>query len=91
MQCYMRMGTCQVIHPITSFCKEGRHNNFDGAYVGGLPSGINIRESPKIGISFEGMPFIRTADGACKRKKAATLLPFLSLQVLVIISQLPLV
>lgn len=59
-------GYVGVIHPIVSFSKEGTHTNFDGAYVGGLPTGINIWKSSKIGFSFEVVPFIRAADGASK-------------------------
>ncbi|WP_343691153.1 hypothetical protein [Chitinophaga sp.] len=59
-------GYIGVIHPIVSFSKEGTHTNFDGAYVGGMPTGINIWKSPKIGFSFEVVPFIRAADGTSK-------------------------
>lgn len=59
-------GYVGIIHPIVTFSKDGTHTNFDGAYVGGLPTGINIWKSQKIGFSFEVVPFIRVADGASK-------------------------
>lgn len=55
-----------TIHPIVTFSKEKPVYNFDGAYVGGLPAGINIWKSPKIGFSFEFVPFIRAVDGSSK-------------------------
>ncbi|MDR6339214.1 hypothetical protein HNQ91_002265 [Filimonas zeae] len=59
-------GYVGVIHPIVTFSKDGTHTNFDGAYVGGLPTGINIWKSRRIGFSFEVVPFIRAADGTSK-------------------------
>jgi hypothetical protein len=55
-----------TIHPIVTVSKNKPAYNFDGAYVGGLPAGINIWKSPKIGFSFEFVPFIRAADGTSK-------------------------
>ena len=55
-----------TIHPIVTFSNDNPHYNFDGAYVGGLPTGINIWKSPKIGFSFEFVPFIRAEDGSSK-------------------------
>ncbi|MBW8683095.1 hypothetical protein [Chitinophaga rhizophila] len=59
-------GYVGVLHPIVTFGNGGVHTNFDGAYVGGLPTGINIWKSPKIGFTFEVVPFIRAADGTSK-------------------------
>ncbi|SIT34453.1 hypothetical protein SAMN05421788_11665 [Filimonas lacunae] len=59
-------GYVGIIHPIVTFSKDGTHTNFDGAYVGGLPTGINIWKSSGIGFSFEVVPFIRAADGTSK-------------------------
>lgn len=39
------------------------HKNFDGAYVVGLPTGINIWKSAKIGFSMECVPFVRVLGG----------------------------
>lgn len=57
------VGYAGIIHPIVTFGDGGAHTNFNGAYVGGLPMGINIWKSPKIGFSFAVVPFIRIADG----------------------------
>jgi hypothetical protein len=59
-------GYVGILHPIVTFGNDGAHTNFDGAYVGGLPTGINIWKSPKIGFSLEIVPFIRVADGTSK-------------------------
>jgi hypothetical protein len=59
-------GYVGTIHPIVTFSKDKPAYNFDGAYVAGLPTGINIWKSPKIGFSFEFVPFIRAADGSSK-------------------------
>jgi hypothetical protein len=59
-------GYVGIMHPTVSFSNDGTHTNFDGAYVGGLPTGINIWKSAKLGFTFEVVPFIRAADGASK-------------------------
>jgi hypothetical protein len=59
-------GYVGIIHPIVTFGNGPTHTNFDGAYVGGLPTGINIWKSPKIGFTFEVVPFIRAAAGTSK-------------------------
>jgi hypothetical protein len=59
-------GYVGIMHPIVTFSNEGTHTNFDGAYVGGLPTGINIWKSSKIGFSFEVVPFIRASNGTSK-------------------------
>lgn len=59
-------GYVGILNPIVTFNNEGTHTNFDGAYVGGLPTGINIWKSAKIGFTFEIVPFIRAAEGTSK-------------------------
>jgi len=59
-------GYVGIMHPIVTFGNDGAHTNFDGAYVGGLPTGINIWKSAQIGFSLEVVPFIRVADGTSK-------------------------
>jgi hypothetical protein len=60
-------GYVGTIHPIVTYSSNEKPvYNFDGAYVGGLPTGINIWKSPKIGFSFEFVPFIRAANGSSK-------------------------
>ncbi|WP_207632483.1 hypothetical protein [Foetidibacter luteolus] len=66
-QTYPRIvGYVGVLHPIVSFSSEKPHYNFDGSYTGGLPTGINIWKSAKIGFSAEFVPFIRSEKGASK-------------------------
>ena len=55
-----------TIHPIVTFSKNKPLYNFDGAYVGGLPTGINIWKNAKIGFSLEFVPFIRASGGSSK-------------------------
>jgi hypothetical protein len=59
-------GYVGTIHPIVTYSSNKPLYNFDGAYVGGLPTGINIWKSPRIGFSFEFVPYIRSADGSSK-------------------------
>src|SRR5687767_768030 len=56
-------GYVGFMHPLVTFNNTGTHKNFDGAYVGGLPAGINIWKSARIGFSMEFVPFIRAAEG----------------------------
>lgn len=60
------VGYVGIIHPIVTFGNGGAHTNFDGAYIGGLPIGINVWRNPKIGFSFAVVPFVRVADGRVK-------------------------
>lgn len=60
------MGYVGIVHPIVTLGNKGAHMNFDDAYVGGLPCGINIWKSSKIGFSMEFVPYIRAADGTSK-------------------------
>lgn len=59
-------GYVGIIHPLVTFNDAGSQKNFDGAYVGGLPTGINIWKSAKVGFSMEFVPFIRAANGDSK-------------------------
>jgi hypothetical protein len=59
-------GYVGIMHPLFTFNKTGTQKNFDGAYVAGLPVGINIWKSSKIGFSMEFVPFIRATDGDSK-------------------------
>jgi len=59
-------GYVGTIHPIVTYSRKKPAYNFDGAYVGGLPTGINIWKSARIGFSFEFVPFIRAVDGSSK-------------------------
>lgn len=52
-------GYVGILHPLVTFDKDQAVKNFDGYYVGGLPVGINIWKSKKVGFSAEFVPFIR--------------------------------
>jgi len=58
-------GYIGIIHPIITFNSEGSHTNFKDSYIVGMPIGINIWKSSKIGFSSEIVPFIKaTAHGS---------------------------
>lgn len=59
-------GYVGIVHPLVTFSKEGTHTNFDESYVVGMPTGINIWKSAKIGFSAEFVPFVRAQDGTSK-------------------------
>lgn len=59
-------GYVGILHPLVTYSKDAPHYNFDGAYVVGMPTGINIWKSSKIGFSMEFVPFIRAANGGSK-------------------------
>lgn len=52
-----------IVHPITTFSKNETVTNFKDFYVVGMPVGINIWKSQKIGFTFEVVPFIRSEKG----------------------------
>jgi hypothetical protein len=60
------MGYVGVLHPLVTYSKDEPHYNFDGSYVVGIPTGINIWKSAKIGFSMEFVPLIRAANGTSK-------------------------
>lgn len=59
-------GYVGILHPIVTFSDDGTTTNFDSYYVVGLPTGINIWKSPKIGFSAEFVPLIRAEKGTSK-------------------------
>ncbi len=59
-------GYVGILHPIVTFSNEKTTTNFNNSYVGGLPVGINIWKSKKIGFSAEFVPFIRVENSAAK-------------------------
>lgn len=59
-------GYVGILHPIVTFSDEGTTTNFDNYYVVGLPTGINIWKSPKIGFSAEFVPLVRAEKGTSK-------------------------
>ncbi|UYQ95682.1 hypothetical protein MKQ68_11270 [Chitinophaga horti] len=59
-------GYVGILHPIVTFGNDVPHYNFDGAYVVGMPTGINIWKSSRVGFSMEFVPTIRAIDGTSK-------------------------
>lgn len=59
-------GYVGILHPIVTFSSEGTDTNFGEHYVVGMPTGINIWKSAKIGFSAEFVPTIRAENGTSK-------------------------
>lgn len=59
-------GYVGILHPIVTLGSDVPHYNFDGAYVGGMPTGINIWKSARIGFSMEFVPIIRASAGTSR-------------------------
>ncbi|WP_276485549.1 hypothetical protein [Paraflavitalea pollutisoli] len=56
-----------ILHPLVTVSRaQEPHYNFDGAYVVGMPTGINIWKSARIGFSMEFVPLIRANGGTSK-------------------------
>ena len=59
-------GYVGIVHPIVTFSSEGTHTNFKDSYVVGMPIGINIWKSAKIGFSTEIVPFVKATNSGSK-------------------------
>ncbi len=59
-------GYVGILHPIVTFSSTGTDTNFGDHYVVGMPTGINIWKSAKIGFSAEFVPTIRAENGTSK-------------------------
>lgn len=59
-------GYVGILHHIVTVGNGAPHYNFYGAYVGGMPTGINIWKSAKIGFSIEFVPIIKASGGISK-------------------------
>ena len=59
-------GFVGILHPIITLSSAGNHTNFQNDYVVGLPTGINIWKTAKIGFSMEIVPYIKTENGTSK-------------------------
>jgi hypothetical protein len=59
-------GYIGIVHPIVSFSDSGTTTNFKDYYIVGVPVGINIWKSAKIGFSLEFVPFIKAEKGTSK-------------------------
>jgi len=59
-------GYVGIVHPIAAFSSAGTDFNFDRHYVVGMPIGINLWKSKKVGFSFEVVPYVRAENGTSK-------------------------
>lgn len=59
-------GYVGIIHPIVTLSGSETTTNFKDFYVVGMPTGINIWKSPKVGFSMEFVPFVRAENGSSK-------------------------
>lgn len=59
-------GYVGIVHPIVTFSSDGTHTNFKNSYTVGMPIGINIWKSAKIGFSSEIVPTIRATSSSSK-------------------------
>lgn len=59
-------GYVGILHPIVTFSDTKPNFNFDGHYVVGMPTGINIWKSAKVGFTMEFVPTIRAENGTSK-------------------------
>ncbi|MBW4888581.1 hypothetical protein KXQ82_02595 [Mucilaginibacter sp. HMF5004] len=55
-----------ILHPLVTFSSAGTEANFDKYYTVGMPVGINLWKSPKIGFSMEFVPTVRAESGSSK-------------------------
>lgn len=53
-------GFVAILHPLVTFSSNETVTNFKDYYAVGMPIGINIWKSPKIGFSFEIVPTIKS-------------------------------
>lgn len=59
-------GYVGILHPIVTFSSGSTDFNFDNHYAVGMPTGINIWKSAKIGFSAEFVPTIKVENGTSK-------------------------
>lgn len=60
-------GYVGLLHPITTYSRgSAPHYNFDGGYVVGMPTGINLWKTGTLGFSMEFVPIIRVSNGTHK-------------------------
>lgn len=64
---YPRMvGYLGVLHPLVTWNETGRETNFDRYYVVGVPIGLNLWKTKKLGFSLEVVPAIRAENGTSR-------------------------
>lgn len=59
-------GYVGILHPLITFSSAGTETNFSHHYVVGMPTGINLWKSGRVGFSAEFVPFIRAENGVSK-------------------------
>lgn len=59
-------GYVGLLHPVVTFGSDKPHYNFDGAYVAGLPTGLNLWKNQHTGFSMEFVPTIRASGGTSR-------------------------
>lgn len=59
-------GYVGILHPIVTFGADKPHYNFDGMYTAGLPTGLNLWKSARVGFSLEVVPTVRVGGGTSK-------------------------
>ena len=59
-------GYVGILHPLVIFSKNETTTNFKDYYLVGLPTGINIWKSDKIGFSAEFVPFVKADSTGSK-------------------------
>ncbi len=60
------VGYVGIVHPLVTFSETGTTKNFEHSYTVGMPLGINIWKSPKVGFSLEIVPFVKAENNASK-------------------------
>jgi hypothetical protein len=59
-------GYMGVVHPLVTISNGSADYNFDGHYVMGVPTGINIWKSANIGFTMEFVPYVRVEGSVSK-------------------------
>ncbi|GAB2602354.1 hypothetical protein GCM10027190_57490 [Spirosoma areae] len=59
-------GYVGLLHPLVTLSAEETQVNFRDYYAVGLPTGINLWKSEKIGFSVEFVPIIRSENGSSR-------------------------
>jgi len=59
-------GYVGILHPVVTFSSVGTETNFKNYYAVGLPVGINIWKSQRIGFSAEFVPTVRADANTSK-------------------------
>jgi hypothetical protein len=59
-------GYVGILHPIVTANSKGMHTNFEHVYAVGIPVGVNLWKSERIGFSVEFVPLIQASDSNTK-------------------------